>query len=174
MLLEVFEITRPHNNNINWLVVYLLLYYYEKSDEIISELRYWSLIKSWPSYYLQGIDIYNVCFIEILKPLSHVIKSCERGFCVINMWFIGLRICNNFPFLLVQMITDDLWHDVSYVCLQIMQSLYIFFATKTEKRELDLFLCNMIQVCSHLVLSINVKSRRQMVLSGNYYKTIVW
>ena len=43
-----------------------------------SSIRYWSLIKSWPSYYLQGIDIYNVCFIEILKPLSHVIKSCKR------------------------------------------------------------------------------------------------
>ena len=103
-----------------------------------------------------------------------MLLSRARGFCVINLWFIGLRICNNFPFLLVQMITDDLWHVVSYVYLQNMQSLYIFFETKTEKREVDLFLRNMIQVCSHLVLSINVKSRRQMVLFGNYYKTIVW
>ena len=103
-----------------------------------------------------------------------MLLSRARGFCVINLWFIGLRICNNFPFLLVQMITDDLWHVVSYVYLQNMQSLYIFFETKTEKREVDLFLRNMIQVCSHLVLSINVKSRRQMVLSGNYYNTIVW
>ena len=75
---EMFEITTPHCNNFNWLVVYLLLYHYEKSIGSQSSIRYWSVIKSWPSYYLQGIDIYNVCFIEILKPLSHVIKSCKR------------------------------------------------------------------------------------------------
>jgi hypothetical protein len=65
-----------------------------------------------------------------------MLLSRARGFCVINLWFIGLRICNNFPFLLVQMITDDLWHVVSYVYLQIMQSLYIFFATKPNVNKL--------------------------------------